>query len=315
MRDPSPPSDRALKFSRRGALTAGVATTLTPFGCRGKDGDSSDTGGGSSRSAPDRSPEPDAWDPGGSEDLGRFPFGVQVGDVGPATARVHLRTHSGPVTMVLARAAGDTWEEHDRRDGLEASPLPVSADPVGMAVVVDLDGLDADTAYSVAFFDGDQRSVVARFRTALAAGGLRKVVFGSGSCFGGNDPWPSLFFAADEKLDFFCMLGDTVYADGSRTPADYRAFWDAALSTEGFVRMSATTSLVVTWDDHEVDNNWKREEVGEALYDIAKACFDEALPRTEGPGGTGIWRVLRWGDTLDLFVLDGRAERDVAAGQ
>jgi len=211
--------------------------------------------------------------------------------------------------MVLVEAEGNEWVELERREGLEVSALSVAAEPEGMAVVVSLADLRPDTAYSVVFFDGDLRSTVARFRTALDAGGARRVVFGASSCFGGNAPWPSLFYAADEQLDFFCLLGDLVYADGSETPAQYRSFWDAALSTEGLVRLSASTSLVVTWDDHEVDNNWDIGGLGDEVFAVAKACFDEALPRTVGSGGVGIWRVLRWGETLDLFVLECRAER------
>jgi len=306
-------STRARGWSRRQALSVGAAAGLVPFGCRGKGADSGAEA--SPDTAPERSPEPAPWNPGGTEDTVRFPFGVHVGDASPTTARVHLRTHSAPVTMVLAEAQGSAWVEVDRRDGLTTAALPVDADPSGMAVVVRLEGLNPDTAYSVVFFDGDTRSVVARFRTALDTGGVRKVVFGSTSCFGGNAPWPSLFYAADEQLDFFCMLGDTVYADGSEDVADYRAHWDAALATEGLVRVAASTSLVVTWDDHEVDNNWDLASVGVDRYNIARACFDEALPRDEGPGGTGVWRVLRWGDTLDVFVLDGRAERERATGK
>jgi phosphodiesterase/alkaline phosphatase D-like protein len=120
--------------------------------------------------------------------------------------------------------------------------------------------------------------------------------------------------AATEKLDFFGFLGDTVYADGSRTVGDYRAFWDSTLATEGMLQLTSSTSLVVTWDDHEVDNNWDIRTLGEARYAVARGCFDEAFPRTEGPGGSGIWRVLRWGTCLDVFVLDGRAERQPEAG-
>ena len=234
---------------------------------------------------------------------------VQVGDATASTAVVHLRTHSGPVTMVLVEGSETEWTERERREGLEVAALPVDADPAGMAVVVELTDLSPDTPYSVVFFDGETRSAVTRFRTALADGAQRRVVFGATSCFGGNAPWPSLAWAADEQLDFFCLLGDTVYADGSRTPAQYRAFWDEALSTGGLLQVSASTSLVATWDDHEVDNNWDISRVGEERFQVAKACFDEALPRSEGPGGTGVWRALRWGDTLHVFVLDGRAER------
>ncbi len=308
MRDAREP----IRWSRREALSVGAAAGVVPFGCR-TPGMAKDTGDAAD-SGLDRSTEPAAWDPGGVVDPDRFPFGVQVGDATATTAIVHLRTFSAPVLMVLAEARGEQWVELDRLDGLTPRARFDNAEPAGMAVVVSLVDLEPDTAYSVVFFDGAARSVVSRFRTALAAEGLRRVVFGTTSCLGGNRPWPSLLHAAAEKLDFFGFLGDTVYADGSRTVRDYRAFWDAALATEGMLQLTSSTSLVVTWDDHEVDNNWDLRTLGEVRYAIARGCFDEAFPRMEGPGGSGVWRVLRWGATLDVFVLDGRAERQPDAG-
>ena len=206
-----------IRWTRREALSVGAAAGLVPLGCRSP-GSLKDTGGDTGVGL-DRSPEPEPWEPGGTLDGDRFPFGVQVGDATSSTAVVHLRTFSAPVEMVLAEARGDAWVEIDRREGLTPQARFEQADPAGMAVVVSLSALSADTAYSVVFFDGSARSVVARFRTALAAEGLRRVVFGTTSCLGGNRPWPSLLHAADEKLDFFGFLGDTIYADGSRTVA------------------------------------------------------------------------------------------------
>ena len=38
-------------------------------------------------------------------------------------------------------------------------------------------------------------------------------------------------------------------------------------------------------------------------------AFRRNLPQRTGPGGSGLWRRLVWGDTLELFVLDCRSER------
>lgn len=311
-------SSRPLSLSRRDALRVTATSGLVAVGCSsGKpSNETGDTDSGSvDTSTPVRSPEPAAWEPTEALDEERFPFGVQIGDVGPTDAIVHLRTFVEPVTLVVMEAQDDGWVEHQRHTDLRTTPLPVDAAPAGMAVRVNISGLSPDTAYSLVFVDGSVRSRVARFRTALGEGGWRVVTFGSTSCFGGNEPWPSLAFAAADQLDFFCLLGDTVYADGSSTVDDYRAFWDQALSTQGLVDVCASTSIIATWDDHEVDNNWSREEVGEEKLAIASACFAEALPRSEGPGGTGIWRSRTWGDVLEVFVLDGRGERDQLAGK
>jgi alkaline phosphatase D len=134
------------------------------------------------------------------------------------------------------------------------------------------------------------------------------VVFGATSCLRGNLPWPCLSRAAEEALDFFVLLGDSVYASAS-TLAGYRADWADVLEVEGMVALTTSTSIVATWDDHEVANNWSMEVVGKDRYMAALQAFREALPQTEGPGG-GIWRSLRWGSTVEVFVLDCRTERE-----
>ncbi len=260
-----------------------------------------DTGAGPS---PRRDPEPPRWVPeGAEEDDTRFRHGVQAGDATPAGVVLSVWTTATRVRLRLARARGDQgWEELSAVAGLTV---------VDGAVALPLDGLDPDTAYNFCFEDedGGGRSRVGRFRTAVAPGSDRVVVFGATSCLGGNEPFPSLFFAADESLDFFCLLGDTVYADGSRTVDDYRSFYGRVLRTDGFAAVAASTSVIATWDDHEVDNNWERASLAVGQFDAAIESFRRALPQGVGPGGTGIWRSVRWGDTLEVFVLDCRGER------
>jgi hypothetical protein len=46
----------------------------------------------------------------------------------------------------------------------------------------------------------------------------RKIVFGATCCLGQtNSPWYNLAKAAEERLDFFLLLGDTTYADSSQS--------------------------------------------------------------------------------------------------
>ncbi len=294
-----------MRFTRRRVLVGGAS-----FGALSLVGGCSDGGGpvdtgtrDTAGGAPVRSAEPAPWVAPGTEDAEAFAWGVQVGDATPSTALVSVRTPELTVSVVLAVADGGGWTEIDRLDGL------VTDEEVAQ---VRFEGLVADTAYSVAVYaaDGTRRSPVGRFRTALAADGLRVVTFGATSCLGGNAPWPSLSFAAAEQLDFFALLGDTIYADYEPDPFDYELKWSTALSTEGMRALTASTSLVATWDDHEVGNNWSFETEGmEARYVEGLAAFRRALPHDVGTQGTGIWRRLSWGATLDVFALDCRGER------
>lgn len=248
-----------------------------------------------------RSPEPPAWQASGAVDVETFPCGVQVGDATVSSAVVAIRTTT-TLTLVVATGTEDTWTEFAR--------LPDLA-PLDGVVQIVLTDLPADTAISVAAYaDDSRRSAVTRFRTALSDEADERVVtFGITSCLGGNEPWPGLTLAAAEKLDFFALIGDTVYADNATTLADYRADWDAALRIPGLIDVTASTSVIATWDDHEVGNDWSWETINAEQFAAARAAYLESLPQTAGPDGTSIWRKISWGKTLDIFILDCRGER------
>lgn len=293
--------------TRRRVLISVPALSLAAA-CGGK-GDSAagdDTG---MLAAPDREPEPEPWSPDGTVDEAAFPYGVQIGDATTSGARLSVHTTETTVAIAVAMATESGWEEVDRQEGIAVE---------GGFVQLDLDGLVADVAWSVAVYaaDGARRAQVSRFRTATAGDDFRVVVFGASSCFGGNEPWRTLSRAAEERLDFFCLLGDSVYADGSVSEDDYDLHWSHTMSQQGMKDLCASTSLVVTWDDHEVDNNWLWAETSrvEEKFASGLARFSAHLPRSEGSGRAGIWRKLSWGAVLDIFVLECRAERDPDAG-
>lgn len=301
--------DRPGPVLTRRALNLGLGATAALAAlpaCRDKGTETGDdTGAPAPEPAPDRAPEPAPWEPGLTEDASAFAWGVQVGDPGQGGAVVGARTtETEALTLRLAVAEGEGWSE------LDATPDLLPGE--GGEVQTTLSGLSPDTAYSLCFVtaDGARRSPVARFRTGQAADApLRKIVFGATNCFGGNWPFPSLQFAAEERLDFFLLLGDTVYADGAATQEEYRAFYEENFSAEPLRALFASTGVVATWDDHEVDNNWSWEEVSEEKFQAARAAFWEALPQGRGEGGTQIWRLIPWGPAVDLFVLDCRGER------
>jgi alkaline phosphatase D len=229
---------------------------------------------------------------------------MQTGDVTDTAALVSLRTSEPVLELVVVRGTEDGWEEVGRFAGL----LP--EDGVLQTELVDL---VPDTTYMLAAYaeDGVRRTPEARLRTALYPGVDRVVRFGATSCLGGNEPWPTLSHLAAEQLDFFVFLGDTIYADAGLAPAgDWDDKWAEALRVEGMLELTASTSVVATWDDHEVDNDWSWDDddmPGKAFE--ALRAFRRSLPQREGPGGSGLWRSLRWGDVVELFVLDCRGER------
>lgn len=252
-------------------------------------------------------PEPPVWIPDGELDEVAFAFGVQTGDATLDTVLVSVRTLEPTVTLVVVKGVEDGWEEVQVHEGLV---------PDNKVVQLELFELVPDTTYAVAFYaeDGtDRRSPPARLRTALYPEYHRVVRFGATSCLGGNRPWPNLTWAAFEKLDFFVFLGDTIYADPDWGDSDFdhEADWEEALIQQGMKDVTQSTSMISTWDDHEVRNDWRGDDSDmPAFKDTALDAFRRAMPMRYGPGTESqLWRKLTWGDTIELFVLDCRSER------
>ena len=248
-------------------------------------------------------PEPDfAWDAPGEFDGSAFKWGVQTGDATINSVLVSLRTTLPEVSIILVKGDASNWEQINIIENL----IPVEG-----VIKTEISELQADTAYSIAVYSYDftARSRVVRFRTALAPNTNRIIRFGSTSGLGGNWPWDNLTRASEEKLDFFVLLGDTIYADWGEN-VGFIEKWKEALSTQGLNDVAASTSFVATWDDHEVANNWSYNTSGmEQKAAEGKAAYLQAIPQRIGPGGTGLWRKLSWGKTADLFILDSRGER------
>lgn len=296
-----------MRVDRRRFLTLGTSTlavTALP-GCTGSSKDTGDSGADTPVPASSRAPEPEPWTPGGVEDTVAFPCAVVIGDATSEGGMLSCVTTLQVVDVAWTVAEGTTWGDEQVRPGLVV--------PATGTLAVVLDGLPADHAVSVVVRspDGTVRSRATRFRTAMATGTpLRQVSFGASSCFAANRPWPTLSHAGAQALDFFGLLGDTVYADDAQDDEGYRRYWRSALAERGMRDLMASTSILATWDDHEVDNNWSRANLPAAKIDAARTTFREHLPQGRGPDGDSIWRSISWGDVAEVFVLDCRGERD-----
>ncbi|MGW5369420.1 alkaline phosphatase D family protein [Streptomyces sp. NPDC004009] len=150
--------------------------------------------------------------------------------------------------------------------------------------------------------------------------------------------------------DFFLCSGDNIYADGpvaatqalpdggvwrnvtteekakvAETLAEYRGNFRYNLLDANLRRFNAQVPSIVQWDDHEVRNNWYPGEViassdtryTEKSIDVlaarARRAFSEYFPlSTLRPGAREgrVYRVLRQGPLLDVFVLDMRTYRN-----
>lgn len=222
---------------------------------------------------------------------------------------------------------------------------------LGHAVHVELSGLDPARTYFYRFRAGREASPVGRTRTAPAADATPAALrFVSAGC----QLWESGFFTAwrhiaGEDIDFVSHYGDYIYesrghggAPRAVTPvrehhgeetysvADYRTRYAQYRSDPDLQAAHHAHPFVMSFDDHEVDNNWAgehSEEDGSARRPIAvppeifalrkQAAFHawyEAMPvrRAQLPRGPSItaWRALRWGRLAAFAVLDTRSHRD-----
>lgn len=286
-------------------LAAAAAATLTA--CPGGDDDDSALPGPDP--APDVPVEPAPWGSApGTLDGALFPLGVQSGDPLPDAAIVWTKYVGAAALTLTVVGEGDGWEPV-REQG-------VTPDDVGV-VKLDVSGLQPGRSHRYVFTDADgRRSRVGRFRTAPAAEEWRRFVFGATSCTKQNHaPFPCLSAAAAEELEFFLLLGDTVYCDDSNTPPGYQECWAENLGTAGYLDLRASTPTIMTWDDHEVTNvNGGTWDVNPARWEAASGEFwrhNSIRPQAELGR---VWRRFTYGTVVDLFVLDCRQERDPDAG-
>lgn len=264
-----------------------------------------DGGGGADAGAVDAGlpiEVPESW-----ADSTQFTYGVSSGDA--LVDRIILSTRydgTAPLRLLVWRMEGAVYAQ--LAADVEVTPAE------GGFVRLDVQQLTPSARYRYAFVEMDgavkRRSAVGRFRAALAAGQLEPLVLGACSCTSLRPANALQHAAARDDLAAFMLLGDTSYNDGATSRAEYRAKWHQSLSREVYRSLRASTSLIATLDDHEVTNDFNPELISDAkLYNAREALF-EALPiRRHEMAPNRLWRSFRWGDAVEVFVLDTRTER------
>jgi alkaline phosphatase D len=200
---------------------------------------------------------------------------------------------------------------------------------------------------------GGKRSDTGTFRTAPAANQNATIRFGwSGDADaqkaqGASQPFFGNFGVygamARENNNFNLNFGDTIYSDtevgatianGVFRPAAPTALSIAAkwqkykqnLANANLQRLRNGAAIYNHWDDHEFVNDFSRFETltasdanggtinvqGSSLYAPSVTAFRTYMPVTYSPSN-GIYRTVRWGKNLELFLLDERSFRSAKA--
>ncbi len=268
-----------------------------------------------------------------------FTLGVASGD--PTDTAVILWTRLLPTTTTLGEVLSVGWEVAE--DPGFATVLAAGVAPATAAeahsVHVDVTGLPPDRVLWYRFTAGGHRSPTGRTRTAPTTGAPpADLRFAMASCqHWERGHWAAWRDVVEQDLDLVVFLGDYIYESGPtaapsipdrvhvggplRTLDDYRARYAQYRSDPLLRAAHAHCPWVVTWDDHEVANDYAGDaaEDGspvEAFLERRAAAYRawyEHMPvRLTAPTGPDlpIHRTVRFGDLVHLWVLDTRQYRD-----
>ena len=279
---------------------------------------------------------------------GRYPFTLGVASGDPTPDGVVLWTRLAPRPLVPGGAMPNIrvpvrWElaADEGFTQVLRSGAVWALPELGHSVHVDLEGLAPDREWFYRFWYRNDVSRVGRTRTAPALGAaVPRLDFAFASCQDwASGYYPSYAHMADEDLDLVFHLGDYVYEGGIPGDGGYRdvrvpgTMRKAPRKLErwrmqyGLFKSDPQLQLaharfpwVVTWDDHEVQNDYANDQSQyegdiSALRAAAYQAWYEhqpvRMPAKPDADGPRIFRRLHWGTLAQFDVVDGRQYRDI----
>jgi alkaline phosphatase D len=290
-------------------------------------------------------------------DVTPFQLGVASGDPSPDGFVIWTRLAPAPLQPhggMPMRSVEVTWEvaSDERFRTIIARGTAVARPELAHSVHVEVAGLAPDRPYWYRFSAFGERSYVGRSRTTPLAGApLKSLRFGVAGC---NHYEEGYFHAfrelAQADLDFLFHYGDYIYEYPPAPPLrilrevpftpvrqhlggetysldDYRLRY-AQYRTDPHLQLAhAAMPWFVTFDDHEIANNWAGDldekgtqpEVFALRRAAALQAWYEHMPVRRGsfPGRDGVraYRGTVWGDLVSASFLDTRQYRsDQACG-
>jgi alkaline phosphatase D len=219
---------------------------------------------------------------------------------------------------------------------------------LGHSVHVEVGGLEPAREYFYQFTVGAERSRAGRARTLPAAGAsVPQIRFGLAGCQRYEDGYFTAFKEiAAEQFDFVFHYGDYIYEyrvarpgerplpvirtmpgdpDEIYTLDDYRHRYAIYKTDPDLQAAHASTPFIMSFDDHEVDNDWAsdttQDHTPSELFLLRRAAAFQAwyehLPvrKAQLPRGPDILAYRRFGvgDLVTMNVLDTRSFRSPQA--
>jgi alkaline phosphatase D len=273
-----------------------------------------------------------------------YPFSLGVASGSPLPDSVILWTRILPdplnAASAPALALSVRWEvaEDEAFRKVVAKGSAVASPALAHSLHVDAGGLKPERWYWYRFMLGDAVSPVGRTRTAPAADALpAKLKLAVASC----QHWEFGHYAAHRHIaaaapDLVAFLGDYIYEWGpyqlrhpqravrsseSFTLAEYRARYAQYKSDRDLQAAHLAAPWIVTWDDHEVANDYAGDIDERLSKDFATRraaayqAFYEHMPLRLPPPRDGRFGSIRmfqrydWGRLARFHVLDDRQYR------
>lgn len=276
----------------------------------------------------------------------QYPFQLGVASGDPSPTGVVLWTRLAPKPLEIGGgmpmdSVEVSWQvaEDEQMSRIVSKGSTIANPDWAHSVHVEVEGLRPDRWYWYQFKAGSEVSPKGRTRTMPLADALpERLRFAFASCQHYETGYYTAFeHMAAEDLDLVVHLGDYIYEykgiekrvrihpdHETKTVDQYRLRYALYKSDEALKRMHSLAPWIVTWDDHEVDNDYaagnseeKNVTSEELLLRRASAykAYYEHMPlrRALLPNGPDmqIYRRLPFGRLADFYVLDTRQYRTV----
>jgi alkaline phosphatase D len=244
---------------------------------------------------------------------------VTVGDVTDTTAMLWVRGDGTVPVIAWYRPEGTT---QTTEVGITLEPR---ADFTGRAL---LSGLTPGARYAYDIAQGSDR-IHGSFGTAPGphANASARVMWSgdlgsSNNCRDVEDGYRIFHAMTHRHPDLFLFVGDTIYADHTcgttphapgasfvaETLGDFHAKHRYNRADRVVQRFFRTTPVEAIWDDHEVRNNFAGPT--EPLMPVGRRAFLDYWPTRGAPDEPArLYRRVRWGRHLEMFILDTRQYR------
>ncbi|KAM3112388.1 alkaline phosphatase D family protein [Phormidesmis sp. 146-33] len=270
-----------------------------------------------------------------------FTLGVASGDPLPDGVLLWTRLAPNPLNGggMPENAVSVRWQlalDEGMRQVVKSGTKIATAD-FAHSVHVDVRGLEPGRTYWYQFKAGNEISPIGRTRTAPARNQpLDRLRFALVNC----QDWQNGYYTAykhvaEEDLDLVVHVGDYIYEYGPEpggprqhnspeiiTLTDYRNRHALYKTDTNLQAAHAAFPWAVTWDDHEVENNYANsisENEGDSPADFlvrraaAYQAYYEHMPlrRSSLPKSANLrlYRRLTFGDLAQFSILDTRQYR------